>query len=111
MRIVDDLAGQEDVAAGEPAPRLVGIVDRAVDAVAEPELACEADAQTARLVAIAVGAYAIDDRAVVGGGQLAGDRLFHVEALAENQRLGRMHFRWGIPFGRHVCALAGLPGP
>ena len=43
VRVVDDLAGQEDVAAGEAAARLVGVVDGAVDAVAEPELAREVD--------------------------------------------------------------------
>ena len=44
MRVVDDLAGEEDVAAGEPRDRLVGVVDGAVDAVAEAELAGEVHA-------------------------------------------------------------------
>ena len=47
VRVVDDLAGQEDVAAGEPPARLIGVVDRAIDAVAEAELAREMDGQPA----------------------------------------------------------------
>ena len=42
-------------------------------------------------VAEVVGADLVDDGAVVGGGQLAGDGLFHVEALAEDQRLAVRH--------------------
>ena len=87
VRVVDDLAGQEDVAPGEPPARLVGVVDGAVDAVAEAELAREVDGQAAGFELIVVGADVVDDRAVVGGGQLAGDGLLHVEALAEDQRL------------------------
>ena len=50
VRVVDDLAGQKDVAAGEAAPRLVGVVDGAIDAVAEAELAREVDGQPAGVV-------------------------------------------------------------
>ena len=49
------------------------------------------DRQAAGVVAEVAGPDAIDDRAVVGRGELAGDGLLHVEALAENQRLGRAH--------------------
>ena len=48
VRVVDDLAGQEDVAAGKPAPRLIGVVDRPIDAVAEAELAGEMEREPAR---------------------------------------------------------------
>ena len=44
VRVVDDLAGQEDAPVGEPPARLVGVVDRAIDAVAEPEFPREMDA-------------------------------------------------------------------
>jgi hypothetical protein len=37
--VVDDLAGEEDAPVGELLPRLVGVLDRALDAVAEAELA------------------------------------------------------------------------
>ena len=41
VRVVDDLAGQEDLPVGKPLARLVGVVDGAIDAVAEAELARE----------------------------------------------------------------------
>ena len=74
--------------AGKAPPGLVGVVHRAVDAVAEPELAREMDGQPAGVVAVVVRPDAVDDRAVVGGRQFPGDGLLHVEALAEDQRLG-----------------------
>ena len=92
MRVVDDFAGEEDVAAGEPRDRLVGVVDRAIDAVAEAELAREVEREAALVVAEAAGADLVDERAVVRRGELARDGLFHVEALAEDQRLRRAHF-------------------
>ena len=48
VRVVDDFAGQEDGAVREAAPRLVGVVDGAIDAVAEAELAREMDGEPAR---------------------------------------------------------------
>ena len=47
VRVVDDLAGQEDVPAGKPPPRLIGVIDRAIDAVTEAEFAGEMDGQPA----------------------------------------------------------------
>ena len=44
--IVDDLAGQVDVLLGKSPPRLIGVVDGAVDAVAESEFAGEVHGQT-----------------------------------------------------------------
>ena len=41
VRVVDDLAGQKDVAVGKALARLIGVVDGAIDAVAEAELARE----------------------------------------------------------------------
>ena len=46
--VVDDLAGQEDAAVGKAA-RLIGVVDRAVDAVAEAELPRQIQTETAGL--------------------------------------------------------------
>jgi hypothetical protein len=85
VRVVDDLAGQEDVAVGKALPRLIGIVDGAVDAVTEAELAREMDRQPARPVREIVGLDAVDDRAVVIVGQPAGDGILQVEALAEDE--------------------------
>ncbi len=72
---------------GKPLARLIRVVDRAIDAVAETELAREVDGQPAGRVLEVVGADVVDDAAVVCGGQLARDGLLHVEALAEDQRL------------------------
>jgi hypothetical protein len=46
--VVDDFAGQEDRPIGEPFARLVGVVHGAVHAVAETELAREADRRATR---------------------------------------------------------------
>ena len=45
--VVDDFAGQVDRPVGKPLARLVGVVDGAIDAVAESELAREMERQTA----------------------------------------------------------------
>ena len=47
VRVVDDFARQEHAAIGKSLARLIGVVDGAVDAVAEPELAREMDRETA----------------------------------------------------------------
>ena len=87
VRVVDDLAGQEDVAAGEAPARLVGVVDRAVDAVAEAELAREVDRQPPGCRGGSRRRGPRRRARCVGRGQLAGDGLLHVEALAEDQGL------------------------
>ena len=51
VRVVDDLAGQDDRRDRETLARLVGVIDRAIDAVAEAELAREMDRQPAGRVA------------------------------------------------------------
>ena len=43
VRVVDDFAGQEHAAIGKALARLVGVVDGAIDAVTEAELAREVD--------------------------------------------------------------------
>jgi len=50
--IVDDFAGQEDALVRKLLARLVRIVDRAIDAVAEAEFGREMDRQTAGLMDI-----------------------------------------------------------
>ncbi len=47
VRVMDDFAGQEDGAVREAAPRLVGVVDGPIDAVAEAELAREMNGEPA----------------------------------------------------------------
>ena len=85
VRVVNDFAGQEDAPVGKPLARLIGVVDRAIDAVAEAELLREVDREAAGAPDEPGGADLVDDGAVVCRRQLAGDGLLHVEALAENQ--------------------------
>ncbi len=47
VRVVDDFAGQIHGPIGKPAARLIGVIDRPIDAVAEPELPGQADGQPA----------------------------------------------------------------
>ena len=51
VRVVDDLAGEEDVPSREAAARLIRVIDRAVHSVAEPELAREVNREAAGGVA------------------------------------------------------------
>ena len=88
---MDDLARQVDAAIREALARLVGVVDGAIDAVAEPELAREMNEEPAAGVLEVVGAHSVDERAVVSRGEFARDRFLHVEALAEYQGLGGAH--------------------
>ena len=97
------IAGQEDVAPRESPPRLIRVVDRPVNAVAETELAGEIESEPAGGELIVAGADLIDNRAVVGRRELAGDGLFHVEALTEDER-GSGH----LPDYRRPRVTAGL---
>ena len=65
VRVVDDLPDQEDALVGELVDGLVGIVHRAVDAVAESELLGEAHGDVAEGVGVAPGADAFHQRGVV----------------------------------------------
>ena len=82
LRVVDDLAGQVDAAVGEAAARLVGVADRAVDAVAEPELARQVHGEPPGPPAVAGVLDLVDKPAVVVAGQIASHRQFQVQALA-----------------------------
>ena len=96
MRVVDDFARQIHRTAREALARLVGVIDRAIDAVTEAEFPGEVDREPARAVGELVRLDAIDDRAVIVLGQHACDGIFQVEAFAEDER-------------RHEMGLADLP--
>ncbi len=68
----------------EAPPRLVRVVNRAIDAVAEAELAREVDGQPAGPVGEVVGLDAIDEVAVIAVGQHAGDGMLQIEAFPED---------------------------
>ncbi len=88
---MNDCAGEEDVPAGKPGDRLVGVVDGAIDAVAETEFPREMHREPAGLAAEPGSADLVDEPAVVRGGELSGHGLFHVEALPEDEWLSLRH--------------------
>ncbi len=88
MRVVDDLAGQEDAAIGKALARLIRVVDRAVHAVTESELAREMNGEPP-LAKLKVFRFdLLDEIAVVVLIQLGRDHVFQVEALAKHERGG-----------------------
>src|SRR5882762_435385 len=82
-RVVDDLADQERALAGKLGARFVRILDRAVHAVTEAELAGEPECHVADLQRVSRLADEIDDTAVIIGRKRAFDRAFEAEAFAE----------------------------
>src|SRR5262249_58741933 len=85
VRVVDDFAGQKDPAVAEPLARLIRVVDRTIDAVAEAELTREVYRQPASDMTKVVGFDLFDQRAVVVLREVAGDGIFEIETFAENQ--------------------------
>ena len=71
---------------GKPLARLVGVVDGAIDAVAEAEFLREVNRQPAGCRTKPAAWTSSTIAAVVRRGQIAGDGLFQVEALAEEIR-------------------------
>ena len=86
VRVVDDFARQEHAAIGKSLARLIGIVDSAIDAVAETKFAREMDRETAGPKLKVVGLNLLNEIAVVVLIQLGRDRIFQVEAFAEHER-------------------------
>ena len=84
-------------AIGKPLARLVGVVDGAIDAVAEAEFAREVDGQPARRDSVKSSALIRSTSvAVIVLGQHAGDGMLQVEAFAEDegrQQLGSTRHR------------------
>ena len=88
---------------GNLLPRLVRVVDRALDAVAEAELAGEADGHARRPTSVyAAGAEQVHQPAVVVGGERGLDLGLEAEALADVAR--------GIEGGRHAGRSTRLRG-
>ena len=70
VRVVDDLADQEEAALRKLDTGLVGVVDRAVHPVAEAELAGQPEGERPRLEPVAARPQGLHHRAVVVGGEL-----------------------------------------
>src|SRR5262249_23938734 len=103
-------ARQEDGAIGKALARLVGIVHRAIDAVAEPELARKMDRETSRAIGEVLRLDLLDDVAVVVVGQHAGDGVLQVEALAEDERWHRARSAFGVLVLRFYGYSSMVPG-
>ena len=89
VRVVDDLAGQVDVPIGKSSPRLIGVVDRTIHAVAEAEFAGEVNGQPAASIDEIAGFDLVDQIAVIALRQHISDDVLEVEPLAVNQRGGQ----------------------
>jgi hypothetical protein len=85
VRVVNDLTGERHWQSGEALPRLVGVLHRSLDAVAETELAREMDGEPPGAVREVVALDAFDEIAVVALGEHAGDGVLHVETFAKDQ--------------------------
>ncbi len=94
MRVVDDFAGQEHLPVWKLPARLIRVVDGAVDAVAEAELASEVHDEPSRGVLIVRFLDGGDQPAAVAAGEDVRDFVLEVEALPEDQ-------------GRHAGLLFG----
>ncbi len=113
--VVDDLTHQEEPTSRKLGPGLVGILHRAVNAVAEAELASQSKRQPTHSQAVIVRAQRLDDTAVIVSGEAAGDLALEPKAFAEvgvlhelnlylhrrrqrSYRQNRREFRAGIPY-------------
>ena len=85
VRVVDDLAGQEDRAIGKALPRLIRVVDGAVHAVAEAEFPREVDGETAGRETVVRRLDRRDELAVITLGEHVRDFVLEVEAFSEDE--------------------------
>ena len=85
VRVVNDLAREVDRPVREPSACLIGVIDRPIHTVAEPELPREVDGQPPGRVPVCRSLDPVDELAVVVLGQLAGDHGLEIESLSEDQ--------------------------
>src|SRR6266705_4976501 len=88
VRIVDDLADQEDPLVGELGAGLVGVLDGAIHPIAEPELAGQLEGEVAQRQRVSVPADPVDHAAVVVGRERTLDVVSEAEAPPE---VGLLH--------------------
>jgi hypothetical protein len=79
--VVDDLAEEKGAAIGEAPARLVGILDRPIDAVAEAELPGELDADVSGTGLITELFEPLDDGAAVSSREIGANLSREAEAL------------------------------
>ena len=83
VRIVDDLAHEQEPAVGELVAGLVRVVHRAVDAIAEAEFARQPESERPHRQRVVPGAQQVHEPAVVVGAPLLLDGALEAEALPE----------------------------
>jgi hypothetical protein len=83
---MNDLAGEIHPPIREPPASLIRVVDRAIDAVAEAEFACEVHGQPPGAIGEVFGLDLFNERAAIVVGERASDRILQVETFAEDQR-------------------------
>src|SRR4030095_1882958 len=83
VRIVDDFAGDEEASLREAGSSLVGVVNSAVDAVAEPEFAGEAEREVAGAQGELVRLQVFHDAAAIVLRQLSLDLGLQPEAAGK----------------------------
>ena len=88
MGIVDDLTDHHELAGRKLGPGFVGVLDRPVDSVAEPELLGEPEGQRANRQPMPVRLERLDETAVIVGRQGAFDGPFQPESLTEIGLIG-----------------------
>src|SRR5262245_44167033 len=103
MGVVDDLTREKQAAVGKFVACLVGVVDRPVDPVTEPELSRQPEGHGTDDQAIVVGAKQLDDFAVVVARALRFDGPLEPEAFAE---VGGLHAENYTPPRRAVGNLS-----
>jgi hypothetical protein len=111
VRVVDDLASEDEVPIGKFLSSLVGVLDGALDAIAEAELLREADSDVVNDERVVVLAQRVHDQSVVVGRKIVADVGFEAETLPE---IGRGLVGW---LGSHAqkssegpAFAAGYPG-
>ena len=86
MWVVNDLAHENDSATGKLPPRLICVLDRPFNAVAETEFAGEPDRDVAHGQRVVIFPHEVDALSVVIGGELVLDLGFEAETPSEISR-------------------------
>jgi hypothetical protein len=94
MGIMDDLSNEKESAVGKLGPGLIGVLYRAIDAIAESELSRQPERQRPDPELILVGFERLHDGAVVVGGQPTGDLALETESFAEVRLLHSVNVHW-----------------
>ena len=90
VRVVDDLADKQDAAIGELSSGLVGVLDRSLNAVAEPEFAGKPDRNAPDRQRVIARTEKVDQGTIVIGGERRFDLAFEPESLP---KIGRALLR------------------